>query len=138
LGWARGRGLSANVGDDEEAMILIAESGGRSLVVEGAIGLELGATDTYCLRLSRAPALGKKVVIAVVPAGLSPEEEARNFADLQVWDRRSTLAPVLGRQPYDWSSTDSNWSTGVEIMFRAKTRRRLRGAPVYLHQPQDY
>ena len=108
-------GLSANVADDEEAMVLATESNGRSFVVEGAQGAQLGAADTYRLRLSRAPAAGTTVVIAVVPAGLSPEEEAKNFADLE-----------LSRNGITWFNSfqvelnASNWSSGVEIMFRAK------------------
>ena len=118
-------GLSANVGDDEEAMILLAESGGRSLVVEGAIGPALGATDTYRLRLSRAPQPFTKVVLAVVPAGLPPEDEAKNFADLEIWDPHF-VDPVTNVLTPSWRPsrtielTPANWSTGVEILFRAK------------------
>src|SRR5689334_18488288 len=113
-------GLSANVGDDEEAMILLTETGGRSLVVEGASGAQLGAEDNYRVRLSRAPAAGQEVVLAVVPAGLSPEEEARNFADLEIWD------PLLNAGAGGWAAnrtmrfTSVNWSSGVEVRFRAK------------------
>ena len=113
-------GLSANVGDNEDAMILVSESDGRSVVVEGAIAPQFGAIDTYTLRLCRAPALGKKVVLAVVPAGLSPEDQVKNFADLEVWD--PTLNAGLG----GWSDSrtvvldGSNWSSGVQVEFRAK------------------
>jgi Ca2+-binding RTX toxin-like protein/outer membrane protein OmpA-like peptidoglycan-associated protein len=122
-------GLSANVGDNEDAMILVSESGGRSWVVEMAAAatedpfanpLPLGAIDTYRLRLSHAPAAGTQVALAVVPAGLSPEDLAKNYADIEVWD--PTL--IFGK-PVGWAATrtvflnEDNWDEGVEVMFRA-------------------
>lgn len=119
-------GLSANVGDNEDAMILLTESGGRSLVLEGGAVAAL-ATDTYRVRLSRAPEAGRRVAIAVVPAGLSPEDQARNYADLEVWD--PTRNGGLG----DWADSrtiyldGANWDTGVEVMFRAKQDAGIEG-----------
>lgn len=118
-------GLSANVGDNEEAMILLSESGGRTLVVEGASGAMLGVTDTYRLRLSRAPLLGTIVAIAVVPAGLPPEDEAKNYADLEVWDPDYINPDTLANEP-SWRPSrtikldGTNWDTGIEIEIRAK------------------
>ncbi len=47
--------------DDDEAGIVVTQSGGATAVTEG------GATDTFNIRLTSQPAPGKEVVIAILP-----------------------------------------------------------------------
>ena len=66
-------------------MILVYESDGASRVLEGApVAAGSGwGYDTYHVRLSRAPAAFKSVLVKVLPAGLGPEDEAKGFEDLE-------------------------------------------------------
>ncbi|MES2992163.1 MAG: OmpA family protein [Pseudomonadota bacterium] len=113
-------GLSANVADDEEAMILLYESGGRSFVIEGAAIGTLGATDTYRLRLSRAPVAGRVVKIGIVPAGLSPEDEMKNYSDLLMsLDGGITWSESV-EVVFETVVKPNAWRDGIEVMFKAR------------------
>ncbi|CAM5793933.1 LEPR-XLL domain-containing protein [Rhizobacter fulvus] len=75
-------GVSANVADNEESFVIVTESGGSSRVVEDSSVASAGwAYDYYGIRLTRAPT--GTVRIKVVPAGMSPEDAAKNFKDLE-------------------------------------------------------
>jgi Ca2+-binding RTX toxin-like protein len=104
-------GVSANVADNEEDFIIVTESGGGSRVTEGAAG-----GDSYTIRLSRAPDPGAKVLINVLAAGLSPEDLAKGFADLEFWDGSTWVAaqllPAL-------EFTPGNWNLPQTVTFRA-------------------
>src|SRR5205085_7076712 len=77
-------GLSANVVDDEESNIIVAESNGVSRVTEGATsGGEGWQYDSYTIRLSRAPAAGLDAKVNVVVSDLGPDAQARGFQDLE-------------------------------------------------------
>ncbi|HET9220026.1 MAG TPA: hypothetical protein VFR18_23810 [Terriglobia bacterium] len=120
-------GISANVGDGSEDMIIVSETGGRSTVFEGAAySALLGgiAYDSYTVRLTRRPNPGTQVKINVVPAAPSPENEFKYYADLEF------LIP--GTDPLvatNWVNylnlpqlvfTDSNWDDEQTVTFRAK------------------
>jgi hypothetical protein len=119
-------GISANVGDNEESMVLVTETLGVSRVVEGAALGTGGAFDGYGVRLSRAPV--GTVRVKVVPAGMAPEDEAKGFKDLEFFatntaggppDLNNTLGfdaktgasigPVLIFTPLNWSQTQYVW-----------------------------
>ena len=117
-------GLSANVGDNEESMVLVSETAGSSSVFEGmayasnAAGL---AFDSYTIRLTRQPTA--TVRVNVVPAGMSPEEEAKGYADL-VFLKPGTDAA----DDANWVAfadlpalefTIANWNTAQSVTFRA-------------------
>ena len=116
-------GVSANVADNEEDFIVVTQSGGVSRVTEGATGgVEGWEFDSYTVRLSRQPDPGKVVVISVVQAALSPEDEAKGFRDLEFYDATGSDVRryVGGKQTarvliFD----DSNWNTPQTVKFRA-------------------
>ena len=89
-------GVSANVGDNEESFIIVTESGGSSRVVEGAAaGSGQGwEYDCYRIRLTSAPT--GTVRIKVIPAGMSPEDEAKGFKDLEFFAVTTNPLSALG------------------------------------------
>ena len=103
-------GISANVGDNEEAFVIVSESGGSSRVVEGDTSGDIGWTfDGYGIRLTRRPGFGETVTITVVPAGMAPEDEAKGFKDLEFYAPSYNLNDPLG------ASLGFNPLTGLAI-----------------------
>jgi Ca2+-binding RTX toxin-like protein len=120
-------GISANVGDGSEDMIIVSETGGRSTVFEGAAysALLAGiAYDSYTVRLTRRPNPGTEVRINVVPAAPSPENEFKYYADLEFLIPGSD--PLNDDNWVDYLNlpqlvfTDSNWDDEQTVTFRAK------------------
>jgi Ca2+-binding RTX toxin-like protein len=90
-------GLSANIGDNEEDFVVVYESDGISRVTEGATSGGMGwVWDGYGVRLTRAPGPGQEVRINVVPAGMSPEDEAKGFKNLEFYAPSTGLNSPLG------------------------------------------
>jgi Ca2+-binding RTX toxin-like protein len=122
-------GISANVGDNEESMVLITESLGSSRVIEGNTTGGAGAAfDGYGVRLSRAPT--GTVRVRVVLAGMSPEDEAKGYRDLQFYDETTNPngpdTALLGFHPKTGAPLGpllefnaGNWQTTQYVYFKA-------------------
>ena len=122
------------------------ESGGSSRVVEGAttggVGWEF---DGYGLRLTRGLGVGQVVTISVILAGMSPEDRARQFRDLEFFSPSSLdtldarlLGDPLGFDPLtdlpnlpSLVFTTANWNVPQYVKFRAADKGQYRtGSPL--------
>jgi Ca2+-binding RTX toxin-like protein/outer membrane protein OmpA-like peptidoglycan-associated protein len=121
-------GLSANIGDDEEEMALVVETSGFSRVREDVASGEDGYSDSYTIRLTKAPTAN--VQISILQAGLSPTDEAMGFTALQFLDglAGATLKNSDGeeRDPKTGAFitpvltfTTTDWFTPQTVYFRA-------------------
>jgi hypothetical protein len=103
---ARVEGVSANVADNDEPMIVLSEPGGFSRVIEG-----ISEWQTYVLVLARQPRPGETIAIKVAPPrGIvledpdNPDNEARNA------DEEAISIALL----FD----ETNWDVPRTVKFR--------------------
>ena len=87
-------GISANVADNNEAFIVVNESGGFSSVTEDiptptGVSAEGWAYDTYTVTLTKAFVAGEVVNVHVLPQDPSPEELALGAKNLEFWNGSS-------------------------------------------------
>ena len=116
-----GENLTVQVSDNDAPGVLIEESGGLTTVIEGKIGSQVGATDTYTVRLTKAPSANETVTIRLRPEDTRTSRGPIAYFDTQVAFIAGTnqVLESDGTLLLTFDSTD--WNMAQTVTVTAKT-----------------